>query len=138
MDPLKVIAVERRRRILEMVWRDELCAGDIAARFEVSWPAISQHLGVLKAAGFVSERREGRSRLYRANPEAMGNLRAVIESTWENRLEDLKTVVEADLPQPGGAVNTAPLSRSPLTSPRHPRRCGRTSPTRPGTRSEVR
>lgn len=96
MDPLKVIAVERRRQILEMIWRDELSAGDIAARFDVSWPAISQHLGVLKAAGFVIERREGRSRLYRANPKAMGNLRAVIESMWQCRLDDLKSLVEAE------------------------------------------
>ena len=96
MDPLKVIAVERRRQILELIWRDELSAGDIAARFDVSWPAISQHLGVLKAAGFVTERRDGRSRLYRANPEAMGHLRAVIESMWQSRLDDLKIVVEAD------------------------------------------
>ena len=80
-----------------MIWRDELSAGDIAARFDVSWPAISQHLGVLKAAGFVTERREGRSRLYRANPEAMGHLRVVIESMWQSRLDDLKTVVEAEL-----------------------------------------
>ena len=94
MDPLKVIAVQRRRQILELVWRDELSAGDIAAHFDVSWPAISQHLGVLKAAGFVTERRDGRSRLYRANPEAMGHLRAVIESMWQTRLDDLKTVVE--------------------------------------------
>lgn len=96
MDPFKVIAVERRRQILEMIWRDELSAGDIAARFDVSWPAISQHLGVLKAAGFVTERREGRSRLYRANPDAMGDLRAVIESMWQSRLADLKAVVEAE------------------------------------------
>ena len=96
MDPFKVIAVERRRQILEMIWRDELSAGEIAARFDVSWPAISQHLGVLKAAGFVTERREGRSRLYRANPDAMGDLRAVIESMWQSRLADLKAVVEAE------------------------------------------
>jgi DNA-binding transcriptional ArsR family regulator len=97
MDPLKVIAVERRRQILKLIWHDELSAGDIAARFDVSWPAISQHLGVLKAAGFVTERRDGRSRLYRAKPEAMGHLRAVIESMWQTRLGDLKAVVEADL-----------------------------------------
>lgn len=96
MDPLKVIAVERRRRILELIWRDELPAGDIAAHFDVSWPAISQHLGVLKAAGFVTERREGRSRRYRANPEAMGQLRAVIESMWQSLLDDLKAVVEEE------------------------------------------
>ena len=97
MDPHKVIAVERRRQILEMIWRDELSAGDIAARFDVSWPAISQHLSVLKAVGFVTERRDGRSRLYRADPEAMGHLRAVIEFMWQSRLDELKDAVEADL-----------------------------------------
>ena len=51
MDPLKVIAVERRRQILEMIWRDELSAGDIAARFDVSWPAISSTSGYSRRPG---------------------------------------------------------------------------------------
>jgi DNA-binding transcriptional ArsR family regulator len=51
---------------MELIWDQELSAGDIAAQFEVSWSAVSQHLRVLKAAGFVVERREGTSRIYRA------------------------------------------------------------------------
>ena len=69
MEPLQVIAAPRRLRILELVWDRELSAGDIAAEFDVSWSAVSQHLRVLKAAGFVVERREGTSRLYRADQD---------------------------------------------------------------------
>jgi len=63
VEPLQVIAAPRRLQILELVWDRELSAGDIAAEFDVSWSAVSQHLRALKAAGFVVERREGTSRL---------------------------------------------------------------------------
>ena len=76
MEPLQVIAAPRRLRILELVWDTERSAGEIAAQFEVSWSAISQHLTVLKTAGFVVERREGRGRFYRADKAALGSLRA--------------------------------------------------------------
>jgi DNA-binding transcriptional ArsR family regulator len=56
MEPLQVIAAPRRLRILELVWDRELSAGEIAAQFDVSWSAISQHVSVLKQAGFVLER----------------------------------------------------------------------------------
>ncbi|HET6762014.1 MAG TPA: metalloregulator ArsR/SmtB family transcription factor, partial [Longimicrobiaceae bacterium] len=62
---LHALAEPRRRAILALLREDELSAGDIAARFPVSWPAISQHLGVLKSAGLVAERRQGTRRLYR-------------------------------------------------------------------------
>jgi DNA-binding transcriptional ArsR family regulator len=56
MDGLQVIASPRRLRILELVWDRELSAGQIAAEFDVSWSAISQHITVLRTAGFVQER----------------------------------------------------------------------------------
>jgi DNA-binding transcriptional ArsR family regulator len=82
VEPLRVIAAPRRLRILELVWDRELSAGDIAAQFEVSWSAVSQHLRVLKTAGFVVERREGASRIYRADKDALGPLRSVVEDHW--------------------------------------------------------
>jgi len=91
-----VIAAPRRLRILELVWEQELAAGDIAAEFDVSWSAISQHLTVLKAAGFVIERREGRSRRYRADKAALGSLRAVVEEHWRTSLGRLKALAEAE------------------------------------------
>ena len=96
MDGLQVIASPRRLRILELVWDRELSAGEIAAEFDVSWSAISQHLTVLRTAGFVRERRNGTSRIYRADPEALGSLRAVVEEHWGGSLARLQALAEAE------------------------------------------
>jgi DNA-binding transcriptional ArsR family regulator len=96
VEPLQVIAAPRRLRILELVWDQELSAGEIAAQFEVSWPAVSQHLRVLKEAGFVVERRQGTSRIYRADKAALGSLRAVVEDHWRRGLGRVKDLAEAE------------------------------------------
>lgn len=96
MDELRVLAAERRRRILRLVWDDELSAGEIAAQFDVSWPAVSQHLRILLDAGFVTQRREGTHRFYRADHEALGALRALVEQQWRQDLADLKDLAEAE------------------------------------------
>ena len=96
MEALQVIAAPRRLRILELVWDRELAAGDIAAEFDVTWSAISQHLTVLKTAGLVIERREGVSRKYRADKVALGPLRAVVEDHWRSSLNHLKDLAEAE------------------------------------------
>jgi DNA-binding transcriptional ArsR family regulator len=76
---LKAIAEPRRRAILRLVCDTELPAGGIAAHFDVSRPAVSQHLTVLKEAGLVSERRDGTRRLYRARPEGLAEVRAFLD-----------------------------------------------------------
>ena len=96
MEPLQVIAAPRRLRILELVWDQELSAGEIAAHFDVSWPAVSQHLRVLKEAGFVVERRQGTSRIYRADKDALGTLRAAVEDHWRRGLGRVKDLAEAE------------------------------------------
>ncbi len=96
MEPLRVIAAPRRLRILELVWDRERSAGDIAAQFDVSWSAISQHLTVLRSAGFLLERRDGNSRLYRADQAALGPLRAVLEEHWRTGLDRVKELAEAE------------------------------------------
>ena len=94
---LDAVASPRRRRILRLVWEDELAAGDVAARFEdVSWPAVSQHLKVLKEAGLVIERREGRHRFYRANRSSMGPLAAMLERMWSDDLDRLAALAEEE------------------------------------------
>jgi len=81
-----------------MLVRDgELSAGEIASHFEVSRPAVSQHLTVLKEAGLVDERRNGTRRLYRARPEGLVDLKAFLEAFWDDRLQALKR--EAELEQ---------------------------------------
>ncbi len=96
MDALQVIAAPRRLRILELVWDRELSAGDIAAHFDVTWSAVSQHLRVLKDAGFVSERREGNNRFYHAETTALGPLRAVVEDHWRTSLDRIKVMAERE------------------------------------------
>ena len=96
MDELRVLAAERRRRILALVWDRELGAGEIAAQFDVSWPAVSQHLRILLDAGFVTQRREANRRYYRAVPEALGELRGLVEQEWRARLGDLKALAESE------------------------------------------
>ena len=96
MEPLQVIAAPRRLRILELVWDQELSAGEIAAHFDVSWPAVSQHLRVLREAGFVVERRQGTSRIYRADKDALGTLRAAVEDHWRRGLGRVKDLAEAE------------------------------------------
>lgn len=96
MEHLQVIAAPRRLRILELVWDRELSAGDIAADFDVTWGAVSQHLSVLKAAGFISERRQGNRRLYTADKAALGPLRAVVEAHWRTGLRRVKELAEAE------------------------------------------
>ena len=75
---------------------DELPAGRIAAHFEVTRPAISQHLTVLKGAGLVTERRDGTRRLYRARPEGLAELRGFLDEFWADGLARLKTAAEHD------------------------------------------
>ena len=88
----------RRREILSLVQSRELSAGEIASRFDVTRPAISQHLTVLKNAGLVSERRAGTKRLYSARPEGLAELRAFVDGFWDARLERLKHAAEREQP----------------------------------------
>ena len=91
---LKAISNPRRREILRLVWDRELSAGQIAARFDVSWPAVSQNLNVLRQAGLLSERREGARRLYRTDREALGPLEVVLRDMWEQDIDRLKDAIE--------------------------------------------
>jgi DNA-binding transcriptional ArsR family regulator len=93
---LKAIAEPRRRAIMRLVRDEERSAGDIAAQFDVTRPAISQHLTVLKEAGLVSEQRNGTRRLYRARPEGLEALRAFLDDMWGDRLEALKQEAERE------------------------------------------
>jgi DNA-binding transcriptional ArsR family regulator len=80
---------------LRLVWADELRAGAIADRFpDVTRPAISQHLRVLKGAGLLIERREGTRRLYRARRERLTELRTYLEGFWDDRLGALRDAAE--------------------------------------------
>jgi DNA-binding transcriptional ArsR family regulator len=91
---LRAIAEPNRRAILQLVADEEMAAGDIAARFTVTRPAISQHLAVLLAAGLVSERRVGTKRLFRARPEGLDELRTFLAEMWPAALGLFKAAAE--------------------------------------------
>ena len=93
---LKAIAEPRRRAILQLVRDAERSAGEIAHEFDVTRPAISQHLRVLKEAGLVSERRDGTRRFYRARPEGLRELRRFLEEFWDIALRRLKAAAEGE------------------------------------------
>jgi DNA-binding transcriptional ArsR family regulator len=90
------VAAPRRRAILRLVRDGELSAGEIAAHFDVTRPAVSQHLRVLKDAELLFERRDGTRRLYRARPEGLAELRAFVEDFWDGGLDRLKREAEAE------------------------------------------
>ncbi len=93
---LKALAEPRRREILRLVWSDELPAAEIASRFDdVTRSAVSQHLGVLRNAGLLTERREGTRRLYRADQAEMARLRRFLDEYWTGSLHRLQTLAEA-------------------------------------------
>src|ERR1700751_4704773 len=93
---LKALAEPRRRRILMLVRDGELSAGEIASHFEITRPAVSQHLTVLREAGLVDERRNGTRRLYRARPEGLAELKAFLDGFWDDRIEALKREAERE------------------------------------------
>jgi DNA-binding transcriptional ArsR family regulator len=92
----KAIAEPRRREILRLLAASELTSGEIAAQFDVTGPAISQHLGVLAEAGLVSVRREGTKRIYRALPQRINEIQAYLADFWATGLERLKAAAEQE------------------------------------------
>ena len=93
---LRAIAGPRRRQILTLVRDAELTAGEIAAQFDVTRPAVSQDLTLLKEAGLVTERRNGTRRLYRVRPEGLAPLKSFLDEFWDDRLEALKRESERE------------------------------------------
>ncbi|MCH9037520.1 MAG: helix-turn-helix transcriptional regulator [Chloroflexi bacterium] len=93
---LRAIVEPRRREILRLVQSSELSAGEIAAHFTVTRPAISQHLRVLTQAGLLAVRRDGTRRIYRARPEGLEEVRRFLEQFWQDGLERLKETAEAE------------------------------------------
>lgn len=93
---LKALAEPRRREILKLVWAQELPAAAIAEQFpDVTRPAVSQHLRVLKDADLLVERRDGTRRLYLANTSTMNDLRAFLDHYWTSGLDRLRDAAEA-------------------------------------------
>lgn len=92
----RALADPTRRRIIELVAHRGMTAGDIAGHFHTTRPAVSQHLTVLRNAGLLSERREGRTRIYQANPKTVDDVVQHLQSFWSGRLQVLKRQAERE------------------------------------------
>ena len=101
MDTIKIVAEPHRREILRLCWDGERAAGDLAAHFDITFGAISQHLKVLRDAGLVSVRRHGTRRFYRANRNELGPLAEYLESMWSDQLDRLAAMAETAEAQEG-------------------------------------
>jgi DNA-binding transcriptional ArsR family regulator len=92
---IQALSNETRFEIVNLVREQEMAAGDIALRFNLTRPAVSQHIGILREAGLLHERRVGAQRLYVVRDEGFDELVTYIERFWRPRLRQLKEVAEA-------------------------------------------
>jgi DNA-binding transcriptional ArsR family regulator len=95
-DVFQALADPRRRAVLTLVGERERTAGEIAARFDVTRQAVSQHMRILLASGLIVERREGTRRWYAARPEGLEDVRAYVDAMWPPALQRLKAAAEAE------------------------------------------
>ncbi len=95
MDPLDVLAESRRRQIMAFLAEaGESSVSTIAEPMPISRPAVSQHLKVLLDSGVVAERRNGRLRLYRIDPDGLARIREAIELFLLGELTELQVSAE--------------------------------------------
>ena len=98
---LRAIGEPRRREILRLVWDGERSSGEIASHFEITGPAVSQHLRVLREAGLVNERREGTRHLFSVDRQALRQLRDQLAWMWDEGLADLKQAADSEARRTG-------------------------------------
>jgi DNA-binding transcriptional ArsR family regulator len=96
MEVFEAVAQPKRREILRLLSAGELSAGAIAAQFDITQPAVSQHLKVLKETGLISERRDGTRRLFSVRPEGLAELQDFLADVLPAGLQRLKQAAEAE------------------------------------------
>jgi DNA-binding transcriptional ArsR family regulator len=115
MQSLIALADPNRRRIVEMLAGRELAAGEIGAAFEISAPAVSQHLKVLKEASIVRVRIDGQRRIYALDPTGFAELDLWLSSVrrfWIPRLDELERQIQR---------HKAEEAKKPSSKPRKPK-----------------
>jgi len=119
VDPLEALGDATRRAIVEGLQGGERTVGDLAGSLPVSRPAVSQHLGVLRAAGLVLERPEGTRRWYRLDPIGLVRLQARLDAMWG--LETDAAATAGPVSEPAGSLvaeQAAPMSDRPQRAAR--------------------
>lgn len=95
-DAFNAVAEAGRRTLLDAIGDDEVAVGDLVDRLGTSQPWVSKHLAVLREAGLVTVRADGRHRLYRVNGQALKTIHDWVrpfERTWNTRLDRLDDLV---------------------------------------------
>lgn len=93
---LLALADPTRRRVLEHLREGPRAVGEIAAEMPVSRPAVSQHLRVLKEAGLVTDEARGTRRVYRIDPNGLGELRRWLDGFWDDALQAFQATIEGE------------------------------------------
>lgn len=96
-DPFNAIAEPKRRQVLEALGTAELSVNELVDKLGWNQPMVSKHLGVLKQVGLVKERRVGRQRLYRVNPERLRPIYDWVnpfERFWSDKFDRLDEVLQ--------------------------------------------
>lgn len=93
---IHALSEPRRRDILYLVRKEELTSSAIASHFDISAPAVSQHLKVLEDSGLVVVRRAGTKRYYRIRREGFAELKQYIDRFWDDSLLRLKEAAEEE------------------------------------------
>lgn len=96
-DPFNAIAEPKRRALIEALVGQELTVNQIVERMGWNQPMVSKHLGVLKQVGLVSERKEGRYRVYRVNADQLKPIQEWViqfEQFWSDSLDHLETYLD--------------------------------------------
>lgn len=93
---IMALAEPRRREILTLVYEQEMPSSAIAAHFDITASAVSQHLKVLHESGLVAVRREGTKRYYRLRKEGLADIKAFIDGFWDDALLRLKAAAEEE------------------------------------------
>ena len=99
MQSLLALADPTRRRIVELLAERDRTSGELVKEFDMSAPAISQHLNVLRDAGFVTTRAEGQTRVQALNPRGFDELDVWLHRTrafWSARLDALEQELKAE------------------------------------------
>jgi DNA-binding transcriptional ArsR family regulator len=94
VDALQLVAEPRRQEILRHVWGEELPVGELVERLDLTYAGVSRHLALLRDAGFVTVRRDGKQRFYRADHDGLGPLKQALETFWGDQLDRLAVLAE--------------------------------------------
>jgi len=123
MQSLSALSDPTRRRIVELLAKEEYTAGELVAEFSMTAPAVSQHLKVLREAGLIVVRPEGQRRVYAVNPAGFEELDAWLHRMhgfWGGRLDALENALRAEAsprPKAGRSRGSAASRSRPASQP---------------------